>query len=141
MVFILSSPVCYRITTVGNACRHRQMNAPWALREVFQGASATMLRNSLLFATFMIYIDLSKQVVPGGLSPFWTGAICANLAWLTTWPMDVAKSQVHSNVISFSFVLHADSRLKISAEKYSVQSGSADYPYDLTPSTILRSDI
>jgi hypothetical protein len=70
------------------------MNAPWALREVFQGASATMLRNSLLFATFMIYIDLSKQVVPGGLGPFWTGAVCANLAWLTTWPMDVAKSQV-----------------------------------------------
>jgi hypothetical protein len=25
-----------------------------------------------------------------------TGAVCANLAWLTIWPMDVAKSQLQS---------------------------------------------
>ena len=40
--------------------------------------------------------DLSKQLIPGGLSPFWTGALCANAAWLTVWPMDVVKSQMQS---------------------------------------------
>ena len=37
---------------------------------------------------------LYAVLVPGGLGPFWTGAICANLAWLTIWPIDVVKSQV-----------------------------------------------
>lgn len=32
----------------------------------------------------------------GGLGPFWTGAICSNLAWLTIWPLDVVKSQIQS---------------------------------------------
>ena len=30
------------------------------------------------------------------MSPFWTGAICSNLAWLTIWPIDVVKSQIQS---------------------------------------------
>jgi hypothetical protein len=41
-------------------------------------------------------MDFTKQLVPGGLGPFLTGAICANLAWLTVWPLDVAKSQLQS---------------------------------------------
>ena len=28
--------------------------------------------------------------------PFLTGAVCANLAWLTIWPMDVVKTQLQS---------------------------------------------
>lgn len=74
----------------------RQVNQPWLLREVFTGSGATIFRNSFLFCFFMIYVDLSKQLVSGGLGPFWTGAVCSNLAWLTIWPLDVTKSQVQS---------------------------------------------
>lgn len=74
----------------------RQVGQPWKLRELFHGSEATILRNSFLFCSFMIYIDLSRQLVPGGLGSFLTGAICSNLAWLTIWPMDVAKSQIQS---------------------------------------------
>ena len=56
----------------------------------------TLLRNTFLFSAFVVYIDLSKLVVPGGLGSFLTGAICANLAWLTIWPLDVVKSQIQS---------------------------------------------
>jgi solute carrier family 25 (mitochondrial carnitine/acylcarnitine transporter), member 20/29 len=75
----------------------RQIDLPWKLTEIFTGSSATIFRNSFLFSFFMIYVDISKQTVPnGGLSPFWTGAICSNLAWLTIWPLDVVKSQLQS---------------------------------------------
>ena len=30
------------------------------------------------------------------LGSFWTGAICANAAWFTVWPMDVVKTQIQS---------------------------------------------
>merc|ERR1712072_1619649 len=56
----------------------------------------TMFRNSILFTAFVVYIDLSKQLIEGGLSPFFEGAICANLAWMTVWPLDVVKSQTQS---------------------------------------------
>ena len=74
----------------------RQVQQRWHLSEVFNGFGATITRNSFLFGSFVVYIDLSKQLIPGGLGPFWTGAICSNLAWLTVWPMDVAKSQLQS---------------------------------------------
>ena len=74
----------------------RQVEQPWKITEIYSGASATMFRNSLLFCLFATYMDLSKQLVEGGLSPFWTGAICSNLAWLSVWPLDVAKSQLQS---------------------------------------------
>lgn len=48
----------------------RQVDRPWRLRELYSGSGATVFRNSFLFSTFVIYIDISKQVVPGGLSPF-----------------------------------------------------------------------
>ncbi|RYH13126.1 MC/SLC25 family protein [archaeon] len=73
-----------------------QVQHAWGLKEMFSGSSATILRNSILFSCFVFYIDLSKQLVPGGLGPFWTGAISANLAWLTIWPLDVVKSQIQS---------------------------------------------
>jgi hypothetical protein len=55
-----------------------------------------MFRNSILFTAFVVYIDLSKQLIEGGLSPFFEGALCANLAWITVWPLDVVKTQTQS---------------------------------------------
>lgn len=74
----------------------RQVENSWKFKEILSGSGATMTRNSILFSAFVIYIDLSKLWIEGGLSPFWTGAICANLAWLTIWPLDVVKSQIQS---------------------------------------------
>jgi phosphotransferase system glucose/maltose/N-acetylglucosamine-specific IIC component len=75
----------------------RQVHAEWKLSEIFSGSGATIFRNSFLFSAFMIYVDISKQLLPdGGLGPFLTGALCSNMAWLTIWPLDVAKSQLQS---------------------------------------------
>jgi len=74
----------------------RQVAQPWRFTQMYHGNGATMIRNSFLFGSFVVYADISKQLVPGGLGPFLTGAVCANLAWLTVWPMDVVKSQVQS---------------------------------------------
>jgi hypothetical protein len=43
------------------------VNAPWKVSEMMSGAGMTVFRNSLLFSGFMIYVDISKQLVPGGL--------------------------------------------------------------------------
>lgn len=72
----------------------RQLSSDWKWTQTFQGGGATMLRNSVLFSSFVIYMDISKLYV--NLSPFWLGSICANLAWLTIWPMDVVKTQLQS---------------------------------------------
>lgn len=81
----------------------RQVHEPWKFSEIYHGSGTTIARNSLLFGSFVIYIDISKQVFPSpdgikpaGFSPFWAGAICANCAWLTIWPLDVVKSQLQS---------------------------------------------
>jgi len=74
----------------------RQVVKEWKMTELFSGSSATIVRNSFLFSSFVIYMDISKQIIPGGLSPFLLGAICSNMAWLTVWPLDVAKSQLQS---------------------------------------------
>lgn len=75
----------------------RQVGQSWSLTGLMEaGVPITLLRNSFLFASFAVYADWSKLLVPGGLGPFWTGAVCANLAWLTIWPLDVVKSQMQS---------------------------------------------
>lgn len=79
--------------------------------QLLDGTGITIGRNSLLFMSFMIFIDLSKQSCQAGfvpsllmtpeqdnLSPFAKGAICANLAWLTVWPFDVIKTQRQSGL-------------------------------------------
>lgn len=76
----------------------RQVSKGWKISELFSGSGITIVRNSFLFSSFMIYIDLSKLFIEGGLSPFWSGAVCANLAWLTVWPLDVAKSMIQSGM-------------------------------------------
>lgn len=74
----------------------RQVAENWKLTQIFSGSGATILRNCFLFGSFVVYIDISKQLIEGGLSPFMTGAICSNLAWITIWPLDVAKTQLQS---------------------------------------------
>jgi solute carrier family 25 carnitine/acylcarnitine transporter 20/29 len=73
-----------------------QVDHAWSFREVFSGSGATIFRNSFLFSSFVVYVDITKQLVPGGIGPFLTGAVCSNLAWLTVWPLDVVKSQIQS---------------------------------------------
>jgi len=75
----------------------RQVETPWRLRDVYRGSGITITRNSFLFACFAINIDLLKHVV-GPVSPFWVGAICANAAWFTIWPLDVVKSRRQSGL-------------------------------------------
>jgi solute carrier family 25 (mitochondrial carnitine/acylcarnitine transporter), member 20/29 len=72
----------------------RQVQTTWTMRELLKGSGTTILRNSFLFSSFVVYIDISKQYVT--LSPFWLGGICSNLAWLTFWPLDVVKSRLQS---------------------------------------------
>ncbi|KAJ1632025.1 mitochondrial carrier domain-containing protein [Pavlovales sp. CCMP2436] len=75
----------------------RQVGMGWSFAGLLEaGLPVTLLRNAFLFASFAVYADWSKILVPGGLGPFWTGAVCANLAWLTIWPLDVVKSQMQS---------------------------------------------
>jgi hypothetical protein len=131
---------------------YRQVEKPWQASEVLSGTGATIFRNSFLFGSFVIYMDISKQIVPGGiyiytylyvyiyihiyihiyisiyiymyiyiytyiymyiythiyiyigLSPFLTGAICSNLAWLTIWPLDVVKTQVSHVMHYYLFI-------------------------------------
>jgi solute carrier family 25 carnitine/acylcarnitine transporter 20/29 len=76
----------------------RQVERGWTWSHVLDGTAVTLARNTVLYSSFMVYIDLSKQAcragyVPSilttedgsGLTPFAKGAICANCAWLTVW--------------------------------------------------------
>lgn len=73
----------------------RQVDQVWRVGSLLQGSGATVLRNSFLFSSFVIYMDCSKQLGLQ-LSPFWLGASCASLAWLTIWPLDVVKTQLQA---------------------------------------------
>ena len=89
------------------------VNANLKISEIWKqslnGSFITFSRNTILFSSFIVYVDLSKQAVSAGfvpkficnedstgLSPFAKGAICANLAWITCWPIDVIKTQRQS---------------------------------------------
>eukprot|EP00457_Paulinella_chromatophora_P013613 gb/GEZN01013938.1/.p1 GENE.gb/GEZN01013938.1/~~gb/GEZN01013938.1/.p1 ORF type:complete len:271 (-),score=21.66 gb/GEZN01013938.1/:91-903(-) len=74
----------------------KQTEQSYRFTQIYKGSSTTVFRNMFLFSSFVLYRDISTQIVPGGLGAFWTGAICANLAWLTIWPLDVVKSQLQS---------------------------------------------
>lgn len=89
----------------------RQVERGWTMSHLMDGTAITLLRNTVLYAGFMVYIDISKHAcragyVPSvlmtedqtGLTPFAKGAICANLAWLTVWVSTHAYS-----VINYSF--------------------------------------
>jgi solute carrier family 25 carnitine/acylcarnitine transporter 20/29 len=87
----------------------RQVEKSWTWSHLMDGTAITLIRNTVLYTAFVVYIDLSKQAcrlgyVPEllmnethtGLTPFAKGAICANLAWLTVWPADTIKTQRQS---------------------------------------------
>ena len=71
----------------------QQLASSWAPRDALSGMGVTLARNTGLFATFCVWIDVTK---PLGLWPFFSGALCSNLAWLTLWPLDVVKTQRQS---------------------------------------------
>lgn len=74
----------------------RQVQKQMKFTELLQGSKQTLLRNSFLFASFAIYMDLSDMIFP--LSPFMKGGICSCMAWLTVWPLDVVKSRVQAGI-------------------------------------------
>jgi len=64
-----------------------------------QGFGATIVRNSGLFSGFVIYMDIFQQIEENrGMTatPFFRAGVCANLAWLTIWPLDVIKTRRQS---------------------------------------------
>lgn len=77
-----------------------QVLSGWHFRDVFQGFGTTLLRNSGLFSGFVIYMDIFKQQIEQKrdltVTPFVKAGICANLAWLTIWPLDVVKTRRQS---------------------------------------------
>ena len=96
----------------------RQVEMTWTWSHLMDGTAITLLRNTVLYTAFVVYIDLSKQAcrlgyVPSflmnesqtGLTPFAKGAICANLAWLTVWPADVIKTQRQSGFYESESIL------------------------------------
>ena len=75
----------------------RQVHSEWKWSRLYEGSSVTMLRNAFLFCAFSIYRAVVPPLFPEGKMPaFLEGAICANLAWFTIWPLDVVKSQRQS---------------------------------------------
>jgi|TARA_B110000208_G_scaffold188826_1_gene249215 solute carrier family 25 carnitine/acylcarnitine transporter 20/29 len=81
----------------------RIVDEPWRFRDMYSGSATTMLRNAFLFSSFVCYRDVLNHVwgdgTPGSaLPPFWEGALCANAAWVSIWPLDVVKSQIQSGL-------------------------------------------
>ena len=75
----------------------RQVHSEWKWSRLYEGSSVTMFRNAFLFCSFSIYRAIIPPLFPEGKMPaFLEGAICANLAWFTIWPLDVVKSQRQS---------------------------------------------
>lgn len=78
----------------------KQVVAGWRLQDAFQGFGTTLFRNSFLFSGFVIYLDIFRQQVEVKhdlkVTPFIKAGICANLAWLTIWPLDVVKTRRQS---------------------------------------------
>lgn len=61
------------------------------------GAVATLTRNGFLFSSFVVYMDLARKAdVSFVQSPFLLGGVCASMAWITVWPLDVVKSRMQS---------------------------------------------
>jgi len=77
----------------------RQIVSAWNFNELFQGFGTTLFRNSFLFSSFVVYMDIFKQQLGRydvTVSPFIKAGICANLAWITVWPSDVVKTRRQS---------------------------------------------
>ena len=88
-----------------------KMNFALIKKNILDGSMITFGRNTILFASFIVYVDLAKQACSAGmiptflcnedstnLTPFAKGALCSNLAWLSCWPFDVIKTQRQSGI-------------------------------------------
>lgn len=96
----------------------RQVDQRYKLREIYKGSGVTVFRNSFLFCSFAIYMDLAKYFLPFPLTPFWNGALCANMAWLTIWPLDVLKSRRQSGLYENVSSLELLARLMRNGEMF-----------------------
>lgn len=78
----------------------QQVAEAWRFRDIYHGSSVTLLRNSFLFGSFVVYLDVTNYLFPQlgatSVGAFAKGAICANLAWVCIWPLDVIKSRRQS---------------------------------------------
>lgn len=78
----------------------RQVVSGWQYNQLLNGFGATMFRNAFLFSSFVIYMDIFKQNIEQKydmtVTPFIKAGTCANLAWLTIWPLDVLKTRRQS---------------------------------------------
>jgi len=78
----------------------RQVVSGWNVKDVFRGFGTTLFRNSFLFSSFVIYMDIFRQEVEEKrqhtVYPGIKAGICANIAWATIWPLDVVKTRRQS---------------------------------------------
>lgn len=78
----------------------RQVGNGWNIQDVFRGFGTTLFRNSFLFSSFVIYMDIFRQEIEEKRQyTVYTGikaGICANIAWATVWPLDVVKTRRQS---------------------------------------------
>lgn len=78
----------------------RQVVSAWDYNQLVRGYGVTMFRNSFLFSSFVMYMDIFKQQIEQRydmtVSPFIKAGSCATLAWLTIWPLDVVKTRRQS---------------------------------------------
>ena len=78
----------------------RQIVSGWRFDNLFQGFGATIVRNSGLFAGFVVYMDIFRQQIEENrgmkVTSFVKAGVCANFAWLTIWPLDVIKTRRQS---------------------------------------------
>jgi len=89
------------VETFADLIKVRKMvGVPWTLHALRResGLKITLIRNVNLFGSFVIFMDLSRQLTGGQLGPFLTGGICASAAWFTIWPLDVVRTRVQSGV-------------------------------------------
>src|SRR3989338_8230712 len=100
-----------------------QTEQPWKFTELYRGFTATLLRNMFLLGSFFVFVDFFTQEYRNlqvrqhlksltteeereqsrgqyfdfkKLSPFFTGGVCATLAWWLVFPLDVIKSQIQA---------------------------------------------
>lgn len=93
----------------------RQVHSEWSVSKLYEGGGVTMLRNAFLFCSFSIYRALVPSLLgydvdsngKTTMNPFLEGAVCANLAWMTVWPLDVCKSYVRGDHVALP---HVDDR-------------------------------
>eukprot|EP01100_Stratorugosa_tubuloviscum_P014082 TRINITY_DN732_c2_g2_i2.p1 TRINITY_DN732_c2_g2~~TRINITY_DN732_c2_g2_i2.p1 ORF type:complete len:300 (-),score=112.99 TRINITY_DN732_c2_g2_i2:20-919(-) len=80
----------------------KQVGIDWHFREVMTGFNITWLRTTGLMITFFSTIDTFNRYTPNllsipGFGPFIQGGVCATIAWLVIWPLEVIKSQMQGN--------------------------------------------